>query len=708
MSDERGIVSKALARFGYHKNGGPPDQEAKTIGSGVTFVGAPDWRQVVMLDGYVNPDAEELTRAIAMATSAYAYTAITYRASRVAEPPLIMTEDTEEGEQQVTEHDLLMLLDEPAPDYDMGELQQLTEMYRLVSGAALWVKAEDQVDRMARFIPYSGDEFTTRSADGRIYGQFLVETKDGRRTYLPEEVVHFRDVNPGSWRRNISKLDVALSQLDLGHQVNRTVRNFMRKALFPGGIISPDAEWNPDDDTWDEWKNAIEAWHQGPANAGAPLVVQGGTTLSKVNHGLKEMLPDGLLDRIEATSGSVFGIPPVVLGWLVGLKNSPWSQMEQARLMTYEDTIAPRWQDVEKKMTRQVLSREEREAGMKIRFDTSEVRALAADDAARAQVAANMRREWTRNERRAYTGMDPLPEDDDRGDEIEGGSGSAATDDLIDGLGRVTGGMDLLVQAGKSVDQKTLEWVLFDVNTKANEPTWERLVNEELKRQLDDIIKLLEDEVEEKAVEGLETKQLDPDSLVRFVAVVGDYIREKANDSMARLTLPLVVSTGTTGVKRAAAQTGLSFSVLQPFLLDYADEEAAFLASVMGETTGKTVADIVQKSLAEGGTIADLRKSLEESGAFTRSRAQRVARTETTRAWNGAQRRSLSDWQKDQPESTIVFKTWLSSMDARVRPEHDDLNGTRIKLNERFTNGLLQPGEPNCRCTMTYEIEEAQ
>lgn len=702
----KGIVGKALARFGYERaaveisSNGNRKVERKSVGSGVTFVGSPDWKRIIFLDTAIDPDAEQLTRNIALATSAYAYTAIMYRASRLAEPPLFIIDETDEGEVEVTEHDLGMLLDEPSPDYDMGELQLITETYRLVTGAALWIKQKDMADRIVRYVPYSGDEFKTRSADGRIYGLFDVDTRAGRKTYLPEDVVHFRDVNPGSWRTPLSKLDVALSQLDLGHQVSRTVRNFMRKAMFPGGVISPDAEWNPDDPTWEEWKNTIEAWHQGPANAGSPLVVQGGTTLSSVNHGLKDMLPTDMLDRIEAITGSVFGIPPVVLGWKVGLENSPWSQMEQARLMTYEDTIEPRWKDVEKKMSRQILTEEERLSGRTIRFDTSNVRALMADDELRARVAGNMRREWTLNERRTYTGKDPLPEDDPRGDEIEGGGADATAQDLLGQLGRVNDSVDVLMRSGKSMDQKTLEWVIFDISTKAAESTWERLVARELKSHLEDILKLLDKHVEEKA----EHKQLDPDSLIMFIADVGDFIRDKAGPQLSSLTLPLVISTGTSGVKRAAAQTGLSFTVLQPGLLDYANEEAEFLGSVMGQRTGKAVSKIVQDSLATGATIADLRKALQESAVFTRTRAQRVARTETTRAWNGAQRRSLSTWLTDQPENTEVMKTWITARDARVRPEHDDLEGETVTINETFSNGLQSPGEPNCRCTTSYDV----
>lgn len=714
-------MAKTMARFGYHRNGGPP-VEQKTVGlvgTGVTFVGSPDWKNVIHLDGFVDPDAERLTRSIALATSAYAYTAIMYRATRVGEPPLKIVRKTDEGDIDVDDTELGPLLEYPALDYDMGELLQITEVYRLVTGAALWIKNQDVAGRTAAFVPYSGDEFQTESADGRIYGRFIVETAAGPRRFTADEVVHFREVNPASWRKNLSKLDVALASLDLGHQINRTVRNFVRKALFPGGIISPDKEWNPDDDSWQEWKNSIEAWQAGPANAGAPLVVQGGTTMSTVNNGLKDMLPEGMLDRIEAVISSVFGVPPVVLGWKVGLENSPWSQMSEARLMTYEDTIVPRWVDFEKKLTRQLLTEEQRESGVVIKFDTDDVRALMADDQILSSVASTMRDEWTRNERRVYTGMEPLPDDDPRGDEIGSSMGIITDDEEDDDTEDVTDEdvtddeededededvekMLLEMQEeresleSKFVDTKDMEWVLFDLSTKASESSWERAIAKALSAMQRDIIAALDREAREK--------DLDPDSLVRFVAVVGDYIRKKAKNMLRKTTYPLVVGTGTSAVKRAAAQTGLSFTVLQPGLLDYAAEEAAFLAEVMGNTTGKAVAKIVQRVLNEGGTIGSLRKALQTSGQFSRSRAKMIARTETTRAWNGAQRRSLSRWQEDHGNGAVVTKSWLSARDDRVRPEHVALDGETIKVNERFSNGLTEPGEPNCRCTLVYDI----
>jgi hypothetical protein len=92
--------------------------------SGVDWVGAPDWRYIVSLGaGGVSPNAESLGRSLAFATSAYAYTAIMYRAERMGEPPLMVVKETEDGEEWQANHRLNEMLDEPSPDYDMGELK---------------------------------------------------------------------------------------------------------------------------------------------------------------------------------------------------------------------------------------------------------------------------------------------------------------------------------------------------------------------------------------------------------------------------------------------------------------------------------------------------------------------------------------------------------------------------------------------------------
>lgn len=662
--------------------------------SGVSWVGNPDTASLFWLNDGANPDADNLTRNIALATSSYCFTAISYRWRTLSEPPLAILRKTEDGPEPVANHPLTDLMDTPSPDYDMGELMALTEAYRLITGAALWVKMRaGETGPTSRLVPFSGDQFRTESADGRIYGRFVVDTGTGKKTYLPEDVVHFREINPNSWRSNLSMLDVALGQLNVGHQITKTVKNFLKKAMFPGGVVSPHQDWNPNEDEFQQYTNRIKAFHAGPGNAGEPLVLLGGTTFSGTSLSLKDLLPDELLDRIEANVASVFGIPPVVLGWLVGLKNSPWSQMSEARRMTYEDTIEPRWVDIEKKATRQLLSPAELAAGMFIAFDTSEVRALQADDAQRATTAAMMRREWTLNERRTYTGQDPL--EDERGEEIEGGS----TPDLGFSSDMEGDGKGVAIYKTPRTP-KALHWALFDLNCKAAESSWEREIYKALKAQQSEVLRLARKYLKEG-------KAVDPNQSDLFLTNVAQELDNSLPEFMAYVW-PLVLSTSTSAVKKVASQLGLSFSILEEGLASYAERESAFLASVMTETTGKAVAAAVQKGLNAGETVNALTQRLEKLSAFDRTRARLTARTETTRAWNGAQRSSMSDYQAASGRQ--VFKTWINSGDDRVRDEHLDapegVANEHIPIDATFSNGLTEPGEPNCRCTLIYSIAD--
>lgn len=765
----------------------PTPGEGKAYTTGVTFVG-PDTSAITYLrDRLLHRDAE-LTRSTAFAVSAYCYTAMRWRAERMAQAPLMVVRENADGVEWQPAHPLAGFLAQPRPDIQMGEILERTQLYRDLTGAALWVTDSDVVGRRRLITPYTADEFRTFADPPRIYGRYEVLTPGGAwREVDLEAVVHFRDVNPASWREPLSKVDVALLQLDLGNNVARIVHAFLRKAIMPGGVISADAKWSPTPEEWRTWKSQVEAWYTGPGRQGAPLIVPGGTTVETSSSAVSDLMPEEILDRIEATVGAVFGTPPVVLGWLSGMKNSPWSQMSEARRQVYEDTIEPLWQDYERRLTMAYLTPEEQARGLLIRFDTSRVRALQTDREQEARVGALAADALTVNERRVRLGEDPLPEEDERGEIIVGlqsfgadiapeiGSGrepdtttpapagdteaaaaagnaagtalnGAQVAALVDIVTQVTAGTlppssaEAIIAAsfplltaeqvaaimadvdaipapapeeddtedepppdfgkGGMADTKDLLWLLFDSSTKAAEGTWSRVVYahlQDLRRQL---VKLAE--------RTLATAKADevpsPESVRKFRAAAERLI-DGSYPKLVTKTYPLIVSTGTSAVRRLASRVGVSFDVLQPGLLKYAREESAFLAKVMGKTTGEKVAKAVQDALNAGDTLRGMILRLEELPAFDRARAKLTARTETTRAWNGAQRRSLSEYSRTSGRKAT--KTWLSARDARVRDEHVALDdGKAIAIDATFANGLTEPGEPNCRCTLLYGFDD--
>ncbi|MCY0957732.1 phage minor head protein [Streptomyces sp. H27-H5] len=132
---------------------------------------------------------------------------------------------------------------------------------------------------------------------------------------------------------------------------------------------------------------------------------------------------------------------------------------------------------------------------------------------------------------------------------------------------------------------------------------------------------------------------------------------------------------------------------------------------------GDRLADVAVRELAEGveagEDIEQLRARLR--GAFAREgvqlgrvREERIARTESARAWNSA---TLAAAQAlTGPERPLV-KQWLTRHDPLVRDAHDDVDGQLRLLDEPFTVAgvaMSAPGDPtappelviNCRCRL--------
>lgn len=100
---------------------------------------------------------------------------------------------------------------------------------------------------------------------------------------------------------------------------------------------------------------------------------------------------------------------------------------------------------------------------------------------------------------------------------------------------------------------------------------------------------------------------------------------------------------------------------------------------------------------------------LDSERSYWEIRAERIARTESTAAYNYGALNSLA-------LEGFTHKMWNSTYDSRTRPEHAALDGQVVSLNSQFMMdgyGLMFPGDPsapaslvvNCRCFITGEDE---
>lgn len=144
----------------------------------------------------------------------------------------------------------------------------------------------------------------------------------------------------------------------------------------------------------------------------------------------------------------------------------------------------------------------------------------------------------------------------------------------------------------------------------------------------------------------------------------------------------------------------LSFDLKNPKLAQYFAGYMVELSGGVTETTREKVTDAIQAGLDAGEGIPEIAERVRLAGEeFSAYRSELIGRTEALRAHNGA---SLI---QARESGVVKGKVWTATADSLTRPEHRALNGVEVPIDEPFPNGLLHPSEPNCRCTLTYNLD---
>lgn len=642
-------------------------------------------------------EAERVSAETAYAAAAYAFVAMRYRASRLAEPPLmVVREDPKSGmDEWLPRHVLADRLETPSPDYDMGELLFRSSISVDVTGHALWQIDADRGGRPGQLNLYTGREFQIKSTADRLRGRYDLKTARGPRSVAPDEVVYFHEVDPASWLEGQSRVETVLSWLNLGQKARATVRELLDNSIWPSVILTPDKDWNPTPEELAQYKTQAAAYSRGKGRA---LPMLGGGSAEVVSARLRDLVPTDILNRVESVVSSVFGVPAIVLQFLVGMENAPWSQMGEARRMCYEDTIEPLWREYEKRLTRQLLRPVDADRTHFIRFDTSGVRALQKDKQVLSSIAVMWGRMASLNERRVLVGLEPS--DDPAADEIP----ELRPPEPLPGLGAPAGaGEEEPGAAGKAFRTKartTLQASLRASQAEAAHFEWSLAAGKQLDADRAELVRLAALHLEDaKAAAGSPT----PDSKRRFLAAATAYLEGEGTVKWTGAMGPLVSKTARRAALSVASGLGVRYDLLAPSVVAYAKREVGFLVTSVTSTTRDAIAEAVARGVAEGRGARAIAKALEQLPAFNRDRALLVARTEATRVTNGAPTEALQA--RSAGTGRSFLKRWNTAGDERVRDEHAAMEGETVGLNEVFSNGLDFPQEPNCRCVLTYEEE---
>lgn len=138
---------------------------------------------------------------------------------------------------------------------------------------------------------------------------------------------------------------------------------------------------------------------------------------------------------------------------------------------------------------------------------------------------------------------------------------------------------------------------------------------------------------------------------------------------------------------------------ITPSILDLLQKRADFFAQTVNNTTLLALMATIDEGIKDEEGIPELKKRIKDVYVeFENYRATLIARTETNAVVNEAHLQTYKD------SEVIEGKEWIATMDDRVRDEHLMMDGEIVAKDKAFSNGLMHPSEPNCRCTVAPVI----
>lgn len=668
----------------------PPAPEAK----GVTFVGDTR-RYTYILNGIpIGAEADnpaDYVRGIAAyQTAALAYICIRYRAMKVREAPLMVVTEDQDGEQWIKGHQLEPLLRRPNADYGMRRLIEATETFLCLTGGCIWVKNYQRNGEVGSLYPFSKDEYEVESDSTRLFARYKVNNQwiDASR------IVPFGYFHPGNTLGNMAPLDAALTHLQIGGELAHRVRNHVRNAMMPGGIYVADKDWHSTDEEFDRLKLELNTMFQA-VNSGKTAVAEGGGKLER-GFTLQELSLGELWREVEATVCGVFNVPASLVGTVVGLENSPWSHLATAKQSFYDECVLPEWADIEEAITEHLLREVDPDPAHLIRFDKSRIRPLQKDLALQSTIAVASARILSLNERRLLMGYPKSP--DPRADEIPelaapltpvgNPANNPANDPAADKAGR------------RAVERKfaTLRLAYTDAITEQHSAALELTAGARLATDAEHLAAIARRELGKQAKEAAPSERARERARIEMEA----YLDGASGESWAKYTTPLLRAAAEDAlVATVIPDLNLDAALLRPHIGSFIQRESSFLITNVTDTTKQAVRDALARTIDDG--IDATVKAIREDAAFSRARARLIGRTETTRVLNGAPLEALQQYGATTDQR--FTKSWLATLDDRVRDEHAALHGETVPIDSNFSNGLPAPGEPNCRCGLTYGVE---
>jgi HK97 family phage portal protein len=311
----------------------------------------------------------------ALAKEGFAGNSIGYRCVRmIAEAASSVPLLVYDGEKELAAHPLKDLLARPNPAQSCRELMDNIFSFLLVAGNS-YVEASS-LDGTPRELVCLRPDRMKVVAGARGWPEAYEYAVGGAATRLPAEtVLHIRLFNPLDDYYGMSPLEAAARSIDTHNAASAWNKAMLDNAARPSGALvfaASDEQLTPEQ--FDKIKSELENKYQGAANAGRPMVLEGGLDWKEMGFSPRDM------EFIEAKNASArevalaFGVPPMLLG-IPG--DNTFANYAEANRTFWRQSVVPLLGRVTEALTN-FLGPQFGE-GIRVSYDLDQVEALSAD-----------------------------------------------------------------------------------------------------------------------------------------------------------------------------------------------------------------------------------------------------------------------------------------------------------------------------------------
>ncbi|TCT07635.1 phage portal protein [Aquabacter spiritensis] len=252
-----------------------------------------------------------------LAREGYARNAIAYRAVRlVAEAAGAVPFLLAEAGREIDRHPLLDLLARPNPRLRQADFLEAICGHMLVAGNAyLEMVALDGVPRELHVLRPDRVKVVP-GADG--WPEAFDYTLDGRTVRIAQgegvpAILHLAAFNPLDDHYGFPPLEAAAQALDLHNSSGAWNKALIDNAARPSGALIYGGAGTLSDDQFERLKGELEASFQGAANAGRPLLLEGGLDWKPLALSPKDMDFEAARNGAAREIALALGVPPMLL-----------------------------------------------------------------------------------------------------------------------------------------------------------------------------------------------------------------------------------------------------------------------------------------------------------------------------------------------------------------------------------------------------------